>query len=61
MKLIMYSVREAEKPYVSAWESKSGHEVKIVEQPLTAATVHLAEGYDGVSIQQTAGLGRPEV
>lgn len=61
MKLIMYSVREAEKPYVTAWESKSGHEVKMVEQPLTAATVHLAEGYDGVSIQQTAGLGGLEV
>lgn len=57
MKLIMYSVREAEKPYITAWEKKTGNEVKMVSEPLTAATVDLAKGQDGVSIQQTVKLG----
>lgn len=61
MKLIMYSVRAAEKPYVTAWAKKNGHEVKMVDQALSAATVDLAEGFDGVSIQQTASLGDKQV
>ena len=53
MKLIMYSVRDAEKPYVEAWTKKTGNDVKMVIEPLNADTVKLAEGYDGVSLQQT--------
>lgn len=56
MKLIMYSVRDAEKPYIADWAKKTGHEVKMVAEPLTAATVELAQGTAGVSIQQTAKL-----
>lgn len=61
MKLIMYSVRDAEKPYITAWAKKTGHEVKMVEQALTAETVNLAADFDGVSIQQTASIGSSEV
>ena len=57
MKLIMYSVRDAEKPYVEAWTKKTGNDVKMVTEPLNADTVKLAEGYDGVSLQQTTKLG----
>lgn len=34
MKLIMYSVRDAEKPYIEAWEKKTGNDVKMVTEPL---------------------------
>lgn len=57
----MYSVRNAEKPCVEAWAKKTGNEVKTVDEPLTAKTVSLAKDYDGVSIQQTAGLGDAKV
>lgn len=57
MKLIMYSVRDAEKPYIDAWAKKTGHEVKTVTEPLNAKTVDLAKGYDGISLQQTTKLG----
>ncbi|WP_076459747.1 D-2-hydroxyacid dehydrogenase [Limosilactobacillus caccae] len=57
MKLLMYSVRDAEKPFATAWAEKNGHELKTIDQPLTADTVDLAAGFDGVSIQQTEGLG----
>lgn len=57
MKLIMYSVRDAENPYIEAWSKKTGNEVKMVTEPLNADTVKLAEGYDGISLQQTTKLG----
>ncbi len=57
MKLIMYSVRDAEKPYIEAWAKKTGNDVKMVTEPLNADTVKLAEGYDGISLQQTTKLG----
>ena len=47
MKLIMYSVRDAEKPYIEAWSKKTG---KVVTEPLNADTDKLAEGYDGISL-----------
>ncbi|UNL37773.1 D-2-hydroxyacid dehydrogenase, partial [Limosilactobacillus reuteri] len=34
MKLIMYSVRDAEKPYIEAWAKKTGNDVKMVTEPL---------------------------
>ncbi|MBB1069427.1 D-2-hydroxyacid dehydrogenase [Limosilactobacillus sp. RRLNB_1_1] len=61
MKLIIYSVREAEKPYINAWAKENGHEVEMVDKPLNAKTVKLAQGYDGVSIQQTAKLGDAKI
>ena len=36
MKLIMYSVRDAEKPYIEAWAKKTGNDVKMVTEPLNA-------------------------
>ena len=35
MKLIMYSVRDAEKPYVEAWTKKTGNDVKMVTEQLS--------------------------
>src|SRR5699024_11497107 len=57
MKLIMYSVRDTEKPYIEAWAKKTDNDVKMVTEPLNANTVKLAEGYDGISLQQTTKLG----
>ncbi|MBD5807387.1 D-2-hydroxyacid dehydrogenase [Limosilactobacillus walteri] len=61
MKLIIYSVREAEKPYITAWAKKTGHEVKMVTEPLNDKTVELARNYDGISIQQTTKLGNAKL
>ncbi|MBB1079537.1 D-2-hydroxyacid dehydrogenase [Limosilactobacillus sp. STM2_1] len=57
MKLIIYSVRDAERPYITAWAKKTGHEVKMVTKPLNDETIELAQDCDGISIQQTAKLG----
>lgn len=57
MKIIMYGTKKAERPFAEEWAKKTGNEVKIVSDFLTAETVGLAKDYDGVSIQQTSPLG----
>lgn len=53
MKIIMYSVIDVEKPYITAWEKKTGNQVTQVTEDLTVDTVDLAKGYDGLDMQQT--------
>lgn len=61
MKIIMYSVLAEEKPYIEAWAQKNGHEITQVTADLTAATVELARGYDGIDIQQTIPTKDPVI
>lgn len=61
MKIIMYSVLAEEKPYIEAWAQKNGHEVTQVTDDLTAATVELAQGYDGIDMQQTIPTKDPSI
>lgn len=53
MKIIMYSVLAEEKPFIEAWEKKTGNQVTQVEDDLTVDTVDLAQGFDGLDMQQT--------
>lgn len=59
MKIIMYSVLAEEKPYIEAWAKKTGNQVKQVEERLTPETVSLAEGFDGIDMQQTTDVVAP--
>ncbi|MFC6464050.1 D-2-hydroxyacid dehydrogenase [Marinilactibacillus sp. GCM10026970] len=61
MKLIMFSVREDEKPAVKAWEKRNGAEVITVTDPLTLETVDLVEGYSGVCLQQRIDVTDEEI
>lgn len=56
MKLMMFSIREDERPALKAWEERNGVEVTPVTDPLTSENVQLAEGYDGICIQQRVDL-----
>ena len=38
MKIIMYSVLAEEKPYIEAWEKKTGNQVTQIEDRLTPET-----------------------
>ena len=53
MKIIMYDTHQHERPYAQIWAQAHHQELTMVEEPLTMETVHLAEGYDGLSVQQT--------
>jgi D-lactate dehydrogenase len=61
MKLIMFSVREDEKPALTAWQERNGVEVTPVIEPLTPENVNLVEGYDGVCIQQRIDMSEEEI
>lgn len=61
MKIIMYSVLAEEKPYIEAWEKKTGNQVTQIEDRLTPETVDLAKGYDGIDMQQTSDVKDPIV
>lgn len=61
MKIIMYGVKDTEMPYIEDWKAKTGNELKIVNKALGDDNVNLAQGFDGVSVQQTESLGSPAV
>lgn len=61
MKIIMYGVKKTELPYIDDWQKKTGNEVKQVNEALNDSNVNLAQGFDGVSVQQTESLGSPAV
>lgn len=54
MKLIMFGTREDEKEAALNWAEKNNVEVTFNPDPLTLESVHLLEGYDGLSTSQTA-------
>lgn len=56
MKIIVYSVLDAEKPYIDQWAMENNVEVKCVKERLTPETVKWADGYDGIDFQQTHQL-----
>lgn len=53
MKIIMFDTHKHERPYAQIWAQAHHQDLTMVEEPLTMETVHLAEGYDGLSVQQT--------
>lgn len=60
MKIIMYGTKAAERPFVKEWQEITGNEVKMVTESLSAQTIGMAKGYDGISIQATSSLGQPD-
>lgn len=56
MKLIMFSVREDERPALKAWEEQHGVEVTPITDPLTPENIELVNGYDGICIQQRVDI-----
>lgn len=61
MKLIMFSVREDEKPAIKAWEERNGIEVTPVSAPLLSENVELVDGYDGICIQQRVDITEEQI
>lgn len=49
MKVICYGVSPLEDPYIKNWALKNDVEVSLIREPLDETTVHLANGYDGIS------------
>ena len=49
MKVICYAVAPLEDSYIKNWAKKNDVEVKILREDLNEKTVHLAEGFDGIS------------
>ncbi|WP_353948656.1 D-2-hydroxyacid dehydrogenase [Sporolactobacillus sp. Y61] len=52
MKILMLTVRDDEIPAIREWEKQNGVQVDVSGEELTADTVSLVKGYDGVVIQQ---------
>ncbi|WP_208559551.1 D-2-hydroxyacid dehydrogenase [Marinilactibacillus kalidii] len=61
MKIIMFSVREDEKPAVKAWEERNGVEITTIAEPLTTETVNLVKGYTGICLQQRVDIVDEEI
>lgn len=55
-KILMFSVRNEEKPYIEEWQKKNNVQVDTCEEILTIKNVDKLVGYDGVSIQQTGTI-----
>lgn len=56
VKIMLYGIREEELVMVKAWSLRNEVTVDYTELNLTADTVTLAKGYDGVTISQVAEL-----
>lgn len=56
MRIIMFSVREDEKPAIQEWEERNEIEIVPVSGDLSLETIDLVEGFDGVCIQQRTEL-----
>lgn len=63
MKILMFSTREHELPAIAKWVEENGNEIQVdtIAEGLSSLTVDKAEGYDGISIQQTNLIDKPEV
>lgn len=59
MKIIMFSVRDDEEAAIRKWEQKNGVQVTINRHELDAESVKLAQGYDGIVIQQRNRISDP--
>ncbi|MDN3954544.1 D-2-hydroxyacid dehydrogenase [Sporolactobacillus laevolacticus] len=59
MKIIMFSVRDDEEAAIREWEQKNGVQVTINRHELDAESVKLAQGYDGIVIQQRNRISDP--
>ncbi|EJO5347693.1 D-2-hydroxyacid dehydrogenase [Clostridium botulinum] len=58
MKILMYSVREHEKPAITKWlNENSDVEITLCNEALSEDTVDKVKGYDGIAIQQTNSIG----
>lgn len=53
MKIIAYGVRVDEVAYFEQWQRETGNELTMRSELLTEATVHDAQGYDGINCLQT--------
>lgn len=56
MKILMYNAVEEEVPFMTAWSTKTGHEVVREVGPLSEDNVDLAKDFDAVSSQQTTAI-----
>lgn len=61
MKILMYNVRPDEQQPLDDWVKKNGVQVDTNSVPLSADTVDLAKGYDGIVIQQHGPISDPVV
>ncbi|WP_173585429.1 D-2-hydroxyacid dehydrogenase [Secundilactobacillus paracollinoides] len=62
MKILMYTVREDEQAAIKHWESlHPDFQVATNTVPLTAYTVDLAKGYDGIVVQQHVTIDDPVI
>ncbi|KEI77231.1 lactate dehydrogenase [Clostridium botulinum A2 117] len=58
MKILMYSVRDHEKPAIKKWlEANPGVQIDLCNEALSEDTVCKAKEYDGIAIQQTNSIG----
>lgn len=57
----MYTTHPYEIPFAKAWAKKANVELKMVEEPLTEATVDWAKDFDAVTTLQTNAIDDPEV
>ncbi|AXY26611.1 lactate dehydrogenase [Suicoccus acidiformans] len=51
-KILAYRTTEEEREFIEAWSKEHGVKVDMIPEPLLPETVHLAEGYDGVTTMQ---------
>lgn len=62
MKLLMYSSRPDEQKWIKEWQERHpGVEIDTNEEVLTAQTVGLAKGYDGISVTQSVSMVDDEI
>ncbi|MCR1934248.1 D-2-hydroxyacid dehydrogenase [Clostridium tepidum] len=58
MKILMYSVRDHEKPAIKKWLEKNPDvKIDLCTEALSEDTVCKSKGYDGIAIQQTNSIG----
>jgi D-lactate dehydrogenase len=59
MKMMMYGVRDDERPFIEQWQEQNHIDVQLTDQLLTEETVDQARGYDGiVAFQQLSYSNR---
>ncbi|WP_054657505.1 D-2-hydroxyacid dehydrogenase [Apilactobacillus ozensis] len=61
MKILVYNVREDEEPEINQWAANNNATVDVIKKELNAETADLAQGYDGVSVQQLNSLKDPKI
>lgn len=57
MKILMYSVRPDEQAAIQAWAAQHQIQVDTNDLEFHPQTAHLAQGYDGLVIQQRSAIG----